>query len=66
MIFAAVPTPAQLMTPPSGALVLEAHSMVLFTAEATSARTVMSVLKNLTFLEQVNSSGGGERSRIDT
>ena len=66
MILAAVPTPAQLMTPPRGASVVDDQSTVSFTAQVTCESSVMSVLKNLTFGEESMASGAGERSTIDT
>lgn len=65
MIFAAVPTPAQLMTPPRGALVLAVHWTLAATAAVISERTVMSVFVNLTLGDARMSSGGGARSTIE-
>jgi hypothetical protein len=66
IIFAAVPEPAQLMTPPRGAPVFDAHFAVLSTADAISSRLVISVLKNMTLDINVSSIGGVARSIIDT
>jgi hypothetical protein len=48
MIFPAVPTPAQLITPPRGALVERDQAMMLFMVERMDDKEVMSVRKCLT------------------
>jgi hypothetical protein len=60
--FAAVPIPAQLMTPPSTAPVSFTHPMHPSTAACTSALFVMSVFQNLT--RELERSFGGRRSRM--